>query len=136
MLISVKNVYRELPSADNYPSRQDWERACWRKTVKSPALLELITTSNERKNFVLRALAIDRITSGKKYREIGEELWLSPQTISSIKKALREQNYRSYRERGKTERKKKVYSPNLGRTRKKYSSRRVRTKYGVIRIPY
>jgi len=135
MLKNMKGASNELPPANHYHSRRDWEKACWQKIIKSPDLLRIIITANERRNFVLRALAIDRLSSGKKYREIGEELWLSPQTISSVKKALREQNYRSYWERGKTERKKKVYSGNFGQTRKKYLGRSVRTKYGTLHFP-
>ena len=77
---------------------------------------------------------MERINSRKKYREIAEELWLSPQTISSIKKAVSENSYRSYRERGKTERKKKAYSHDKI-SRKKPYGRPVHTKYGTVYLP-
>jgi transposase len=39
---------------------------------------------------VKRAAAISLIKEGKKYREIGKILWISPSAISSIKKSIRE----------------------------------------------
>ena len=98
--------------------------------------MKLLTTRNERHNLVMRAAIIDAINSGKKYREIAEELWLSPQTVSTIKKATKENNYRSYRERGKTERKKKVYSAGPISRRRKHRGRAVRAKYGTVYLPY
>ncbi len=82
----------------------------------------------------MRAAVVDGIRSGKSYQEIGNELWSSPQTISAIKKALNESKYRSYRERGKTERKKKVYSSS-GVRKWEPRGRGVRTKYGIVRLP-
>ena len=125
-----------LPSLNHYSSRKEWEDACWQKILKSKNLLKLLTTPNERHNLVMRAAVMDAINSGKKYREIAEELWLSPQTVSTIKKAIKESNYRSYRERGKTERKKKVYSAGPVSRRRKHRGRPVRTKYGTIYLPY
>ena len=85
----------------------------------------------------MRAAVISGINSGKSYRQIAEELWLSPQTISSIKKALKENNYQSYRERSKKERKKKVYSSNpTVNQKRKHRGKPVRAKYGTIYLPY
>jgi len=125
-----------LPPLNRYSSREEWENACWQKILKSKDLLKLLTTPNERHNLVMRAAVIDAINSGKKYREIAEELWLSPQTVSTIKKAIKENNYRSYRERGKTERKRKAYSSGPNIKRKEYRGRPVRTKYGTIFVHY
>lgn len=97
--------------------------------------MELLATANERHNLIMRAAVIDCMSSGKKFRQIVEELQLSPQTVSSIKKAIRENRYRSYRERGKTERKKKVYSRGTARTTRRRSGRPVRTKYGTVYLP-
>lgn len=126
----------ELPSLSHYSSRKEWEGACWRKLLKSRDSLELLVTSHERHNLIMRAAVIDGINSGEKYRQIAEELWLSPQTISSIKKAINGSNYKSYRERGKTERKKKVYSPDSLLKRHRRRGRPVRTKYGTLYLPY
>jgi len=133
--VSMKRtVWFALPPVHSYPSRKEWERACWRKLLKSKNLIALLVTNNERRNLVMRAAVTERINAGKRYRQIAEELWLSPQTISSIRKALRENTYRSYRERGKTERKKRVYSPDTV-SRKKLHGRPVRTKYGIVYLP-
>ena len=125
-----------LPPASGYPSRKEWENACWQKILKSEDLLRLLVAPYERHNLVVRAAAIDGLISGKKYRQIAEELWLSPQTISSIKKAIKENGYRSYRERGKKERKKRQYSGSLTPAgSKRRRGRPLRTKYGTIYLP-
>ena len=119
-----------IVAANQYSSRKEWERACWKRISESRELLELFTTFNERHNLVMRAAVADRMNSGKKFVQIVEELQLSPQTVSSIKKALQENGYRSYRERAKTERKKKMYSSHPSK-KKPYRYYR-RTKYGKV----
>ena len=131
-----KRTLFTLPPVGRYSSRKEWERASWHKILKSRNLLGLLVTSYERHNLVMRAAVLDSINLGKGYRRIAEELWLSPQTISSIKKAISENNYRSYRERGKTERKKRVYTPYHISKRRKHRGRPVRTKYGTVYLPY
>jgi hypothetical protein len=97
-------------------------------------MLELVVTPYERRTLTTRAAGVSRIIAGKRSCEITRELWLSPQTISTLKKALREKTYRSYRERGKTERKAKVYhSDKKGGARD--FRRKVRTKYGPVYLP-
>ena len=125
-----------LPLVSRYSSRQKWEEACWNKILNSKGILESAITSYERHNLVMRAAVIERINSGKKYKQIAEELWLSPQTISSINKSISENNYKSYRERGKSERKKKIYSPDPVSNKPKHKGRPRRTKYGTIYLPY
>ncbi|MBI3589742.1 MAG: response regulator transcription factor [Candidatus Liptonbacteria bacterium] len=124
----------ELPVLNRFSSRKEWEEACWKAVSKSEKLLSVVTTSYERHNIVLRALAIEYMNSGKKYRQIAEELYLSPQTVSSIKKVLDGRLYQSYRERGKLDRRPKIYSPNLTQKKRKPLGRSIRTKYGTIRI--
>lgn len=133
--MAKKRILFTLPPTSRYSSRKEWEYACWWKISKSKNL-ELLITSYERHNLVMRAAVIDRINSGKKSKQIAEELYLSPQTVSSIKKALNESNYRSYRERGKIERKRKVYSHNTSKIKRKPHGRPVRTKYGIVYLPY
>ncbi len=125
-----------LPSINSYSSRKEWEDACWRKILKSEELLQLLLTSHERRDLVMRAAALEGLVSGKSYRQIGEELWLSPQTISGIKKAIHEKNYRSYLERSKKGRKKKEYSSDTSPSKSRPSGRPQRTKYGTIYLPY
>lgn len=125
-----------LPPIKNYPSRQEWENVCWREILKSEELLKLLITSHERRDLIMRAAALESLVSGKSYRQIGEELWLSPQTISNIRKTINENNYRSYLERSKTERKKKKYSSNFSAVKSKPRGVPKRTKYGTIYMPY
>ncbi|MEK7138335.1 MAG: hypothetical protein AAB787_02385 [Patescibacteria group bacterium] len=124
----------KLPTLSQFSSRKEWEEACWKVITRSESLLNVVTTASERHNIILRALGIEYINSGKKYRQIAEELYLSPQTISSIKKALAGQIYRTYRERGKVERRRKVYSSSPTQKKHKPLGRLVRTKYGIVRI--
>jgi hypothetical protein len=81
---------------------------------------------------------MDGLISGKSYRKIGKELWLSPQTISAIKKAINEKTYRSYLERSHKERKKKKYSPSpvSEKSKSRPYGRPRRIKYGTIYMPY
>lgn len=120
-----------FPAISDHASRKEWEAACWEKVLESKDLLRLLVTAHERHDLVLRATALDSISAGKSYKQIGEELWLSPQTISSIKKTINEKSYRSYLERSKKERKKRAYSyPKPGRPRPEGIPRR--TKYGIL----
>ncbi|MEK7498263.1 MAG: Trp family transcriptional regulator [Patescibacteria group bacterium] len=134
-----------IPEVKNYSSRVAWKKAVWdvivahfvtlRHTNKLEPLLEILLTPHERSRVIHRMAAINRILMNKEYREIEEELFLTPQTISTIKKALREEHYRSYNERGKIERKKKVYSPRKSSESSKDPFVRTRrTKYGIIKI--
>lgn len=124
-----------LPSISDSPSRREWENICWEKILKSKELLRLLITSNERHNLTMRVAALNRLISGKNYRQISEELWLSPQTISGIKKAFKEKSYQSYLERSKKERKKKKYSFDQKPFKPKSGGIPRRTKYGTIYMP-
>lgn len=123
-------AFIDIPELNQFTSRKEWEEACWKKLLDSKEALDRIVTPSERHNIVLRAAAVHRIRRGASYNKIARELWLSPQTISAIKKGLREKRYRSYVVRG--ERKKKVWtvirhpqhSPKMGNPRK--------TKYGRV----
>ncbi len=123
-----------LSPLSHYSSRKEWEIASWQVILRSPRTLDVLITPYERHGLVMRAAVVDGIRSGKSYKEIGNKLWCSPQTISAIKKALNENKYRSYRERGKTERKKKIYSSS-GVRKQEPRGRGVHTKYGIVRLP-
>jgi len=124
-----------VPPIGNYLSRKEWENACWRKVSESKELLNTLTTSHERHNLAIRAAAIQGLASGKSYREISKELFISTQTVSSIKKALSEKTYRSYPERSEGKRKKKEHDFIPSRFKPKHRGRPVRTKYGTIYLP-
>ncbi len=130
-----KKEKMRIPPISRYPSRKEWEIAVWEMIMRSPGAFRVVITPSERHDFVMRVAVIEGIRSGKSYREIGDELWCSPQTISGIKKALREEHYRSYWERGKTERKKKVYSKNSFHGTMREPRRRARGPYtGSIQL--
>ena len=125
-----------LPFISEYSSRKEWEAACWRKISESKELLHLLLTSHEKHDLVMRAAALEYLASGKSYKKIGEELWLSPQTISGIKKAINEKSYRSYLERSKKERKRKQYSPGPPSSKPRHRGIPHKTKYGKVYLPY
>ncbi len=84
----------------------------------------------------MRVAVIERIRLGKRPYQIAEELYLSRQTINAIRKTANKEGYRSYRERGKTERKKKIYSVGPEKeNKKKYRGRPHKTKYGTVYLP-
>lgn len=121
-----------IPLVGAYPSRKEWEQACWQKLLHSKGWLNRFITPYERRNLVLRATAAYRLHTGASYKNIGSELWLAPQTISTIKKGISEKRYRSYAERGKTERKKKVYSVSGSSRPHRKLGIPHKTKYGTI----
>lgn len=124
-----------IPPISHYPSRKEWEYAVWKLAVRFPEILGAVITPSERRNLVMRVAVRERILSGKSYREIGNEVWCSPQTVSGMKKALHEEQYRSYWERGKTERKKKAYSPMFrGGLREKSRKKARATHTGLVQL--
>ncbi len=88
---------------------EQWQKQLWEKlmnkitSVKSPKETKKILgnlISDYEKKVVLRRLAVTALVkSGKTYQEIGEILWMSPQTISTMKKNLfgNSNNYKSYK---------------------------------------
>ncbi|MBI4094520.1 MAG: hypothetical protein HY436_01800 [Candidatus Liptonbacteria bacterium] len=124
-----------LPPLSSFSSRKEWEEVCWKKLLQSKSALEMLITAYERHNIVIRAAVIERIRAGERQSNIAREFFLSRQTVNSIKKAVGAQNYKSYRERGKSERKKKVYSRDLIFKKRKPRGRPVRTKYGIVYLP-
>lgn len=123
-----------LPNLENFSSKKEWEKASWQKIVESGELLLSLATSNEQHNLVMRAAVLDGLNFGKGQRQLSRELSLSTQTINVVRKAMGENNYRSYLERSKKERKKRKYSYDLS-PRMKHKGRPVRTKYGTLYIP-
>ncbi len=126
-----KNTGPELPSIEKFASRREWEAVCWESLLKCPELIRLLATSRDRRAFAAKAYAVQGLKSGKSYREIGKESWLSPQTISALQKAIIRHEYQSYSEYGRTREK-----PGSPLRSSRSPRRRVRTKYGTLRIPY
>lgn len=81
-----------------FKTRKEWEDFIWRKFLEDikdkrsgkqlKELLNVLISQKERKFIVKRLMAIYLIQKGKSYQEIGELLWISPSTISAIKKSL------------------------------------------------
>jgi len=85
-----------------------WLKNLWDKlldklvSVKSKKdlkqILESLLSEDEKKMILRRLAVIALVRSGKSYRKIGEILWTSPQTISTIKKNIfnKTNHYKSY----------------------------------------
>lgn len=94
---------------NSFNSRGEWNDFVWDQIAnrlaltKSPLeikrILEQILGDYEKNLLIKRVIAIALIQEGLSYSEIGKLLWLSPSTISSIKKNLAAQNagYKSWR---------------------------------------
>lgn len=50
--------------------------------------LSALLTAREKKQMVGRVMAASLLRQGRSYREIGEATWLSPTTISAVRKSL------------------------------------------------
>lgn len=63
-------------------------------------MLEKLLSEDEKKMIARRLATIGLLKSGKSYKEISEILWLSPNTVSSIKKNViaNHVHYKSYRD--------------------------------------
>lgn len=113
----------EAGRSSNFKSRAEWERALWRDFLrkagfhkKAKALLNSILTENEKKLIIKRLVAVSLLRKGKTYREIGEILWLSPSTISSIKKGLKSGRiYRSRSQKDKRDKSKNTRKKSVGK---------------------
>lgn len=110
---------KPIPSVEKFKSRKDWEEYIWSQLTKGLAeadstqkikeFLNMLLTAHEKKQMIKRASAVSLLKQGKSYREIGELLWLSPVTISAIRKSMRAQKeyVSSYARNKKPEKKQK-----------------------------
>ena len=132
-----------VPLTKDSGARKEWEAVVWQelcewftrqdvKTLKST--LELITSLHERQLMVKRAAAIAHIRNGKSYKEIGRELWIAPQTISSIKKGLAGQNYVSNWGKAKSQRRARQPARLNKSSERPVLKHYRRNKYGKVRI--
>lgn len=125
-----------IPSIKDYSSSEKWKEISWRNILESKKLLSLLITSHEKHDLIMRVAISEGLSLGKGQRQLSRELSVSLQTINAVKKAIAENNYRSYLERSKKERKKKKYSPNSISPKIAGKGRPVRTKYGTVYMPY
>ncbi|MFH1162307.1 MAG: Trp family transcriptional regulator [Candidatus Jorgensenbacteria bacterium] len=98
--------------------RKKWEGLAWQKFLETAErassdrklnlLLDSVLSASEKRLMVRRLAIMALIGQGKTYREIGRRLWLSPSTVSAIKKGMGGHSlYRSRRESDKEARKRK-----------------------------
>jgi uncharacterized protein YerC len=111
---------------------QKLEINLWESVKKNPGLLKSILTAGEQRDIAYRLATIKLLKADRSSRQISKDLSISRQTISLIKKSLEGNEYKSYWERSKTERKKKIYSPTGKPKKARPEGRAVRTKYGII----
>jgi uncharacterized protein YerC len=88
-----------MPLIDKFKSRKELDGYVWNQLVENLAKtlsprgtessLTMLTTASERKQITTRAAALELLKQGKSYSEISKVLWLSPTTISAIRKSLR-----------------------------------------------
>ena len=96
-------------------SRKEWEDYAWERLLKDFAkissprdienILAKIVTAHEKKQIAKRLAAVELLKQGKSYKEISRILWLSPTTISALKKSINGGDYVSgyelYKKRGR-----------------------------------
>ncbi len=94
-----------------FESRKDWEDFIWEEFAQTllglnskkqiTGLLNSVISKKEKNFIIKRLIAIQLINQGKSYSEISRILWISPNTISSIKKCLNNQTvYQSKKIKG------------------------------------
>lgn len=87
-----------IEKAFEFKTRKEWEEFIWLKLLEDikktrsekqlKELLNILISQKERKFIIKRLMTIYLIQKGKSYQEIGNLLWISPATISAIKKSL------------------------------------------------
>src|SRR3989338_9217386 len=101
-----------MKSPEQFISRKEWEEFLWdrvldfileskdKKDLKQK--LESLFSKHERGLVLRRLTALLLLKEGLSYRKIGELLWVSSTTISTIKKSFSEnRGYSSRKERSK-----------------------------------
>lgn len=97
-----------MKNLSEFKSRKEWKEFAWLSFLKEfqkvnskkqfKELLESVLSAKEKDLIINRLIAAALISKNKTYREIGEILWLSPNTISAIKQGLLKKSlYRGYR---------------------------------------
>jgi Trp operon repressor len=134
-LSKARNISLVLPPLSEYTSRKEWEYECWKLITKNEPSLLLFITPYERRNIIIRIAVFQRVCSGVSYKEIGKELWVSPQTISGIVKLMNEEEYQSYFKWNKNK-PKKNNNTSFFVSREQSRKRRVRTKFGTTYVSF
>ena len=91
-----------IKNLSEFSSRKEWENYLWKEFLriannkKLELFLNNLLTNQEKRNIIRRLATMSLFKKGMNYRQIGEILWLSPNTISSIKKSIKDGEYKSY----------------------------------------
>lgn len=111
-----------MEEVSKFKSRKEWEDFIWlkfleraEKTKSNKQLknfLDGLLSVNEKKLIIKRLTALAMIKAGKTYKEIEEVLWISPSTISALKKSVEKrsgyQSNRYYVEKSANEKRKHI----------------------------
>jgi|SRR3989344_3896816 len=93
-----------LPDLEKGQARKEWEEKSWKVLVKRLAtlsereldrVLKIIVSPQEQSRIVRRAGVLKMLGGRKSYSAVGEAFWISPQTISALRKSIRENAYKS-----------------------------------------
>ena len=140
----MNNVeFPNIPRVGDFKTRKEWEVEVWHellewfakldaKTLK--IVLESVMSAPERQFMIKRSAAMARLRNGARYRDIGHELWLAPQTISSIKKAFLAQSYASNWEKVKAQKQARIQAWIEKRHQRREPKFYRRTKYGRMPV--
>lgn len=105
-----------------FKSKKEWEDFVWSKFLENAEktksnkqlrnFLDGLLTINEKKFVIKRLVALAMIKAGKTYKEIEETLWVSPSTVSALKKSVflnsSYQSNRHYAEKSRNEKRKHI----------------------------
>lgn len=111
-----------MEDISQFKSREEWENFIWKKFLEKAQqvdsrkhlkeFLNNILSASEKKLIVKRLVAVALLKERKTYREIGKILWISPGTLSAIKKSLWQnaeyQSERHYNKKSSDEKRKKI----------------------------
>lgn len=96
-----------MEKPEQFKSRKEWEKFIWNKIIDNlvkakssdevEQILSKLLGEHERKLMLRRLTAILLLREELSYSQIGEILWLSPNTISAIKKSAGSNQYHSWR---------------------------------------
>ncbi|MDP3052826.1 MAG: Trp family transcriptional regulator [bacterium] len=114
-----------MKKISEFKSRKEWEDFLWSKFLENAErarsekqlknFLDNLLSANEKKLIIKRLTALAMIKAGKSYKEIEEILWISPSTISALKKSIEKQSgYQSNRYYAKKSKSEKIEKHKKG----------------------
>lgn len=91
-----------MKNINEFGSRDTWMNYAWIKLLENiqnkimSKVLDSLLSRYEKKIIINRLVALSLIKKGKTYKQIGEELWLSPNTIRSLKMIFENKSAKEY----------------------------------------